>query len=82
MLKNAPCCPIAVVACYSGSSADDHHVRAHVNPLGVQSSLIEPQMVVAAVRDYIKKMNREDEFNLPPSMPMPVPPRDTRESTV
>jgi len=25
-LENAPCCPIAVVACYSGSSADDHHL--------------------------------------------------------
>ncbi|KAI0761728.1 hypothetical protein BC629DRAFT_1545324 [Irpex lacteus] len=23
---NAPCCPIAIVACYSGSSADDHHL--------------------------------------------------------
>ncbi|KAI0301876.1 hypothetical protein B0F90DRAFT_1809967 [Multifurca ochricompacta] len=23
---NAPCCPIAVIACYSGSSADDHHM--------------------------------------------------------
>ncbi|CAL1701562.1 unnamed protein product [Somion occarium] len=25
-LENAPCCPIAVIACYSGSSADDHHL--------------------------------------------------------
>ncbi|ETW84467.1 hypothetical protein HETIRDRAFT_416162 [Heterobasidion irregulare TC 32-1] len=25
-LENAPCCPIAVVACYSGSSTDDHHL--------------------------------------------------------
>lgn len=25
-LKNAPCCPIAVVGCYSGSSQDDHNV--------------------------------------------------------
>lgn len=24
--KNAPCCPIAIVGCYSGSSYDDHHV--------------------------------------------------------
>jgi len=23
-LENAPCCPIAIVACYSGSSQDDH----------------------------------------------------------
>ncbi|KAF8665571.1 hypothetical protein AX16_000029 [Volvariella volvacea WC 439] len=26
-LENAPCCPIAIVACYSGSSQDDHNVR-------------------------------------------------------
>ncbi|KAK7695566.1 hypothetical protein QCA50_000202 [Cerrena zonata] len=25
-LENAPCCPIAVVACYSGSTSDDHHL--------------------------------------------------------
>jgi len=25
-LENALCCPIAVVACYSGSSKDDHHL--------------------------------------------------------
>jgi len=25
-LQNAPCCPIAIVACYSGSSTDDHHI--------------------------------------------------------
>jgi len=25
-LENALCCPIAVVACYSGSSRDDHHL--------------------------------------------------------
>ncbi|KAI9448371.1 hypothetical protein H4582DRAFT_84002 [Lactarius indigo] len=25
-LQNALCCPIGVVACYSGSSTDDHHV--------------------------------------------------------
>jgi len=27
-LENAPCCPIAVVACYSGSSQDDHRLVA------------------------------------------------------
>ncbi|KAF5393713.1 hypothetical protein D9757_000305 [Collybiopsis confluens] len=27
-LENAPCCPIAVVACYSGSSHDDHNLVA------------------------------------------------------
>ena len=25
-LENAPCCPVAVVACYSGSSEEDHHL--------------------------------------------------------
>ncbi|KAF9482028.1 hypothetical protein BDN70DRAFT_911977 [Pholiota conissans] len=25
-LENAPCCPIAVAACYSGSSPDDHYL--------------------------------------------------------
>jgi len=25
-LQNALCCPVAVVACYSGSSTDDHHM--------------------------------------------------------
>ncbi|KAK2466432.1 hypothetical protein APHAL10511_002074 [Amanita phalloides] len=25
-LENAPCCPIAIAACYSGSSHDDHYV--------------------------------------------------------
>ncbi|KAJ7122751.1 hypothetical protein C8R44DRAFT_621112 [Mycena epipterygia] len=37
-LENAPCCPIAVVACYSGSSQDDHRlvattVKDYVNKL-------------------------------------------------
>ncbi|KAJ7507447.1 hypothetical protein B0H11DRAFT_1704832 [Mycena galericulata] len=37
-LENAPCCPIAVVACYSGSSQDDHRlvattVRDYLNKL-------------------------------------------------
>ncbi|KAJ7283487.1 hypothetical protein C8J57DRAFT_1498538 [Mycena rebaudengoi] len=27
-LENAPCCPIAIVACYSGSSQDDHRLVA------------------------------------------------------
>ncbi|KAG7448927.1 uncharacterized protein BT62DRAFT_944739 [Guyanagaster necrorhizus] len=28
-LQNAPCCPIGVVACYSGSSQDDHTLVVH-----------------------------------------------------
>ena len=31
--QNALCCPIAVIACYSGSSKDDHHVcRLNLDP--------------------------------------------------
>ncbi|KAI0676984.1 hypothetical protein C8Q78DRAFT_1000442 [Trametes maxima] len=48
-LENAPCCPIGVVACYSGSSQDDHH------------------MVVTAVRDYLKKIARDNSVLPPPS---------------
>ncbi|KAJ3558943.1 hypothetical protein NM688_g633 [Phlebia brevispora] len=38
-LENAPCCPIAVAACYSGSSVDDHHlvvstVRDYLKKMG------------------------------------------------
>ncbi|KAJ7937352.1 hypothetical protein B0H13DRAFT_1945485 [Mycena leptocephala] len=42
-LENAPCCPIAIVACYSGSSQDDHRlvattVRDYLNKLSRNSS--------------------------------------------
>jgi len=42
-LENAPCCPIAVVACYSGSSQDDHNlvittVRDYLNKLARNSA--------------------------------------------
>jgi len=69
-LENAPCCPIAVVACYSGSSVDDHH------------------LVVATVRDYLKKLARERDSGGPaPStlsttMPMPAPSTIERDSAV
>ena len=41
LLQNAPCCPIAVVACYSGSSVDDHHVcrTVYVSP---ESDVYQP----------------------------------------
>ncbi|KAI0722991.1 hypothetical protein C8Q76DRAFT_691576 [Earliella scabrosa] len=51
-LENAPCCPIAVVGCYSGSSQDDHH------------------LVVTAVRDYLKKIGRENPAPAPSSSMM------------
>ncbi|KAH9927124.1 uncharacterized protein BXZ73DRAFT_90814 [Epithele typhae] len=47
-LENAPCCPIAIVACYSGSSQDDHH------------------LVVTAVRDYLKKLDRPNIVSVGP----------------
>ncbi|KAG5653088.1 hypothetical protein H0H81_002387 [Sphagnurus paluster] len=42
-LENAPCCPIAVVACYSGSSQEDHNlvvttVRDYLNKLARSSN--------------------------------------------
>ncbi|KAJ7688425.1 hypothetical protein B0H17DRAFT_1068659 [Mycena rosella] len=48
-LSNAPCCPIAIVACYSGSSADDHRlvattVRDYLNKLSRNGSAEAPSM--------------------------------------
>jgi len=62
-LENAPCCPIAVVACYSGSSPEDHHLVAN------------------ALRDYIKKVEKDSSVAPPQfSMPMVAPPQSGRES--
>src|SRR5579863_752836 len=67
LLQNAPCCPIAVVACYSGSSADDHHVCRTVYVLP-ESDVYHPrQMVVSSVRDYLRKMSEAVE-KPPPSV--------------
>jgi len=64
-LENAPCCPIAVVACYSGSSPEDHHLVAN------------------ALRDYIKKVEKDSSVAPPQfSMPMVAPPQSGRESFV
>ncbi|KAL1946586.1 hypothetical protein VTO73DRAFT_14690 [Trametes versicolor] len=62
-LENAPCCPIAVVACYSGSSQDDHH------------------MVATAVRDYLKKIGRDNGILPPPSTMAPSVPPTLRPMT-
>ncbi|KAJ6567178.1 hypothetical protein DFH09DRAFT_919130 [Mycena vulgaris] len=48
-LSNAPCCPIAVVACYSGSSQDDHRlvattVRDYIKKLSRNISVDGPSM--------------------------------------
>ncbi|KAF9246910.1 hypothetical protein BU15DRAFT_84506 [Melanogaster broomeanus] len=59
-LENAPCCPIAIVACYSGSSQEDHRLVAttirdfllkkqkeSTNPrLSVSSSILATEMPV------------------------------------
>ncbi|KAI6004127.1 hypothetical protein EDD15DRAFT_1283003 [Pisolithus albus] len=57
-LENAPCCPIVVAACYSGSSQDDHKVHSLLS----HSSLPltgNPQLLVTTVRDYLHKMRGE-----------------------
>ncbi|TFY72072.1 hypothetical protein EVG20_g920 [Dentipellis fragilis] len=62
-LENAPCCPIAVVACYSGSSADDHHM--------VVTSIRDYLAKMA-------EKTRETSIRGPPrSMPSPGIPQDT-----
>ncbi|KAG9219292.1 hypothetical protein CCMSSC00406_0001702 [Pleurotus cornucopiae] len=54
-LENAHCCPIAVVACYSGSSQDDHHlvvntVRDYLNKIMRNSgSASGPSMPIPSV---------------------------------
>ncbi|KAF8897216.1 hypothetical protein BD779DRAFT_1667224 [Infundibulicybe gibba] len=53
-LENAPCCPIAVVACYSGSSQEDHTlvsttIRDFINKVGKNSNLPGPSMPMPTV---------------------------------
>jgi len=53
-LENAPCCPIAVVACYSGSSQDDHNlvvttIRDYLNKIARNSQAPALSMPVPAV---------------------------------
>ncbi|KAG6378417.1 hypothetical protein JVT61DRAFT_12672 [Boletus reticuloceps] len=60
-LENAPCCPIAVAACYSGASQEDHRlmwmtVRDYLHKkqtqcgtrLSVVSSILPPEMPIPA----------------------------------
>ncbi|KIL68229.1 hypothetical protein M378DRAFT_196694 [Amanita muscaria Koide BX008] len=52
-LENAPCCPIAIVACYSGSSQDDHYlvsqtVKDYIIKMR-KDALAEPTMPVPSV---------------------------------
>jgi len=53
-LENAPCCPIAIVACYSGSSQDDHNlvvttIRDYLNKIARNSQAAALSMPVPAV---------------------------------
>ncbi|KAI0069146.1 hypothetical protein BV25DRAFT_96393 [Artomyces pyxidatus] len=62
-LENASCCPIAVAACYSGSSAEDHHlvvtsVRDYLHKMA--EAKIPPPPLRGGMR-----------------MPSPGPPRDS-----
>ncbi|KAG6833840.1 hypothetical protein H0H87_011774 [Tephrocybe sp. NHM501043] len=55
-LENAPCCPIAVVACYSGSSQDDHNlvvstIRDYLNKLARETGPPAPTMPMEANRE-------------------------------
>jgi hypothetical protein len=61
LLQNAPCCPIAVVACCSGSSADDHHVCCSITLFPESDVHDRYQMVVTSVRDYLRKMSEAAE---------------------
>ncbi|KAK7060215.1 hypothetical protein VNI00_000980 [Paramarasmius palmivorus] len=52
-LENAHCCPIAVVACYSGSSQEDHHlvatsVRDYINKMN-RTSIAAPPSVAPSM---------------------------------
>ncbi|KDQ64949.1 hypothetical protein JAAARDRAFT_75369 [Jaapia argillacea MUCL 33604] len=59
--KVAPCCPIAVVACYSGSSVDDHHLVV----AGVRD------YITKMLRDRPMPPGMHQSTGLPPSAVMP-----------
>ncbi|KII95931.1 hypothetical protein PLICRDRAFT_233443 [Plicaturopsis crispa FD-325 SS-3] len=69
-LENGHCCPIAVVACYSGSSQDDHHLVVST---------------VKDYLNKLARAGQPDSTPVPPaagaSMPVPMVPPYAREST-
>jgi len=78
-LESAPCCPIAVVACYSGSSQDDHNlvvttIRDFLNKIAKNSHPPAPTMPVPAVipqtesREWLPDPNNND-YNRRPDSP-------------
>jgi len=60
-LENAFCCPIGVVACYSGSSHDDHHLVV----TGIKDYLKKLK------RDATKLLNPPEQIY--PGIPVPEP---------
>ena len=69
--QNAPCCPIAVVACYSGSSQDDHNVsECFVDFLSSHFS----QLVVTTIHDFLNKAKRDSVLTTAPTIPLPPAP--------
>ncbi|CAA7260259.1 unnamed protein product [Cyclocybe aegerita] len=62
-LENAPCCPIAIIACYSGSSQDDHHLVSTT----VRDYLIK-----------LRRSSETPAPSMPEPIPM-QPPRESQE---
>ncbi|KAG5716061.1 hypothetical protein E4T56_gene10797 [Termitomyces sp. T112] len=59
-LENALCCPIAVVACYSGSSQDDHNlvvstIRDYLNKLARENGPPPPTMPASMTTQHESK---------------------------
>jgi len=53
-VKNAPCSPIAVIACYSGSSQDDHQlvvtvVKDYLNKIARNSTIAPSEATIPAI---------------------------------
>ncbi|KAH7916816.1 hypothetical protein BJ138DRAFT_1096943 [Hygrophoropsis aurantiaca] len=70
-LENAHCCPIAVVACYSGSSHDDHHLV---------ETTIRDYLYKQGKNVVNTKPSSESNFGT--EMPLPSIPYNQRESTL
>ncbi|THV05434.1 hypothetical protein K435DRAFT_745156 [Dendrothele bispora CBS 962.96] len=67
-LENAPICPVAVVACYSGSSQDDHNlvvtsIRDYLNKI-LRNSEAGTSMPVPSIAPPPRPESRSD-WNLP-----------------
>ncbi|KAJ7047677.1 hypothetical protein C8F04DRAFT_17369 [Mycena alexandri] len=70
-LENAPCCPIAIVACYSGSSQDDHRVRTMLSlPAHMPRNIVK--LVATTVRDYLKRLSKHTSSPTGPTVPTPT----------